>query len=43
MALDWYANTPFLEREPGEESVVKQVRFRGVGDASCTAAVEGSC
>lgn len=38
----WYANTPFLEREPGEESVVKQVRFRTVGDASCTAAVESS-
>lgn len=36
----WYAQTPFLEREPGEACVTKQVRFRTVGDASCTAAVE---
>ena len=38
----WYAQTPFLEREPGETCVRKQVRFRTVGDASCTAAVESS-
>ena len=36
----WYAQTPFIEREPGEEVVTKRVRFRTVGDASCTAAVE---
>lgn len=38
----WYAETPFLEREPGETCVQKRVRFRTVGDASCTAAVESN-
>lgn len=38
----WYAQTPFLQREVGEECVVKRVRFRTVGDASCTAAVESN-
>ena len=36
----WYAVTPFVEREAGEDVVTKRVRFRTVGDASCTAAVE---
>ena len=38
----WYAQTPFLELQPGEACVTKQVRFRTVGDASCTAAVQSS-
>jgi sulfate adenylyltransferase subunit 2 len=38
----WYAQTPFLELEPGEVCVKKRVRFRTVGDASCTAAVESN-
>lgn len=38
----WYAETPFIEREAGEKCVTKRVRFRTVGDASCTAAVESN-
>ena len=38
----WYAETPFIEREAGETCVTKRVRFRTVGDASCTAAVESN-
>ncbi len=36
----WYAETPFIEREPGERCETRRVRFRTVGDATCTAAVE---
>ncbi|MFT3710964.1 MAG: sulfate adenylyltransferase subunit CysD [Archangium sp.] len=38
----WYAETPFLQPENGEVSEVRRVRFRTVGDATCTAAVESS-
>lgn len=38
----WYAKTPFLSVEDGEEVVSRRVRFRTVGDASCTAAVESA-
>lgn len=38
----WYAQTPFLSLEEGEEVVSRRVRFRTVGDASCTAAVESN-
>jgi sulfate adenylyltransferase subunit 2 len=38
----WYAETPFLKPEGAEVSEVRRVRFRTVGDATCTAAVESS-
>lgn len=34
------AKTPFLERLPGETVETRTVRFRTVGDATCTGAVE---
>jgi sulfate adenylyltransferase subunit 2 len=34
------AVTDFLQPEAGEEVVDKMVRFRTVGDATCTAAIE---
>jgi sulfate adenylyltransferase subunit 2 len=37
-----YAASPFLERLPGEEPFSASVRFRTVGDMSCTGAVESS-
>jgi sulfate adenylyltransferase subunit 2 len=37
-----YAVSPFLERVPGEEPFTASVRFRTVGDMSCTGAVESS-
>lgn len=36
----WMAVTDFLQAEPGEEVIDKMVRFRTVGDATCTAAIE---
>jgi sulfate adenylyltransferase subunit 2 len=36
------AETEFLHAEAGEEVFEEQVRFRTVGDATCTAAVESS-
>lgn len=36
----WLADTPFVTRLPHEELVSKAVRFRTVGDATCTGAVE---
>ena len=36
------ADTPFLTRMPGEVSVEKLIRFRTVGDATCTGAVESA-
>lgn len=36
----WMALTPFLHAAPGEEIVRLKVRFRTVGDATCTGAVE---
>jgi sulfate adenylyltransferase subunit 2 len=36
----WMAVTEFLQPEPGEEVEEKMVRFRTVGDATCTAAIE---
>ena len=38
----WYAETPFLQPEGDERSEVRRVRFRTVGDATCTAAVESN-
>lgn len=38
----WYAQTPFLQPEAGETLETKRVRFRTVGDATCTAAVESN-
>ncbi len=36
------ANTPFITLLPGEKFEKKQVRFRTVGDATCTGAVEST-
>jgi sulfate adenylyltransferase subunit 2 len=36
----WLADTPFVTRQDGEELEERVVRFRTVGDASCTGAVE---
>jgi len=36
----WMAVTDFLQPEAGEEVIDKMVRFRTVGDATCTAAIE---
>lgn len=36
----WMAVTEFLQPEAGEEVEEKMVRFRTVGDATCTAAIE---
>ena len=38
----WMAESPFINRMDGEEVVERTVRFRTVGDMSCTAAVESS-
>lgn len=37
-----YAVTPFIERLPSETPFVETVRFRTVGDASCTGAVRST-
>jgi sulfate adenylyltransferase subunit 2 len=36
----WMAKTEFTQTVPGEEVVRKTVRFRTVGDATCTGAIE---
>ncbi|MEX2425009.1 MAG: sulfate adenylyltransferase subunit CysD [Acidimicrobiia bacterium] len=38
----WMAESPFISRMDDEEVVERVVRFRTVGDMSCTAAVESS-
>ncbi|NBC65812.1 MAG: sulfate adenylyltransferase subunit CysD [Bacteroidetes bacterium] len=35
----WLADTDFVNRQPDEEVVTKTVRFRTIGDATCTGAV----
>ena len=35
----WLADTEFVNRQPDEEIVTKTVRFRTIGDATCTGAV----
>ncbi|MEZ4937789.1 MAG: sulfate adenylyltransferase subunit CysD [Crocinitomicaceae bacterium] len=40
--LIWSAHDRFVFREKEEEIILKKVRFRTVGDMSCTAAVESS-
>lgn len=37
-----YANTPYLKRRPTEKLEKKIVRFRTIGDAACTGAVESN-
>jgi sulfate adenylyltransferase subunit 2 len=37
-----YAISPFVERSPGEEAFVASVRYRTVGDMTCTGAVESN-
>jgi sulfate adenylyltransferase subunit 2 len=38
----WLADTEFITKAPGEKSEVRTVRFRTVGDATCTGAVEST-
>jgi sulfate adenylyltransferase subunit 2 len=38
----WMAVSPFLQPEQGETVTEELVRFRTVGDATCTAAIESS-
>jgi sulfate adenylyltransferase subunit 2 len=38
----WIADTPYVTPLPSETIIDKQVRFRTVGDASCTGAVESA-
>ena len=38
----WMAESPFLAPEVGESVTTQTVRFRTVGDATCTAAIESS-
>jgi sulfate adenylyltransferase subunit 2 len=38
----WLAVTPFLQLLPGEDPEERTVRFRTVGDATCTGAVEST-
>ncbi len=35
----WYPDSPYIHREPQETVVRKKVRFRTIGDMTCTAAV----
>ena len=35
-----YGDTDFINKKPGEVTEMKQVRFRTIGDASCTGSVE---
>lgn len=35
-----YAKTDFMQMKPEEKTEIKQVRFRTIGDATCTGAVE---
>lgn len=37
-----YANSPYINRKPDEKPFVKRVRFRTIGDMSCTGAVDSS-
>ncbi len=36
----WLADTPFINRMEGEELEERVVRFRTIGDATCTGAVD---
>ncbi len=38
----WLADTEFVNRQDDEEIVTKTVRFRTIGDATCTGAVESN-
>lgn len=38
----WLADSPYVERYPEEELVEKTVRFRTIGDITCTGAVESN-
>jgi sulfate adenylyltransferase subunit 2 len=38
----WLADSPHLPRRPGEELGVRTVRYRTVGDVTCTGAVESA-
>ena len=38
----WLAKTDFIEVQPDERTMVQTVRFRTVGDATCTGAVEST-
>jgi sulfate adenylyltransferase subunit 2 len=38
----WMAESPFLAPDAGETVTTQMVRFRTVGDATCTAAIEST-
>jgi sulfate adenylyltransferase subunit 2 len=38
----WMAESPFLSADPNETVTTQMVRFRTVGDATCTAAIEST-
>ena len=38
----WIADTPHVSLQPGEEMETRSVRFRTVGDATCTGAVDST-
>ncbi|MDH3678805.1 MAG: sulfate adenylyltransferase subunit CysD [Acidimicrobiia bacterium] len=38
----WLGVTPYIELMPGEEAEERMVRFRTIGDATCTGAVDSS-
>ncbi|MCB0738028.1 MAG: sulfate adenylyltransferase subunit CysD [Bacteroidetes bacterium] len=35
----YYSNTPYMSRNPDERLEIKQVRFRTIGDVTCTGAI----
>ncbi len=38
----WLADSPHLPRRPGEELELRSVRYRTVGDVTCTGAVDST-
>jgi hypothetical protein len=38
--MEWFGHTPYVYQEENEEIEERIVRFRTVGDMSCTAAVD---
>ncbi len=38
----WLAESPWLGPDPGEEVALRRVRYRTVGDMTCTGAVESA-
>jgi sulfate adenylyltransferase subunit 2 len=38
----WYGHSDFIQTKPNEEIIEKEVRFRTIGDMTCTGAVVSS-